>query len=667
MMNIAVNKERDNLIWKWFWIINFILQFLLFHSYCEREIINYIPENMDQVGYIDVTYNIYDIFLRGDVLQSFSYALQNGVNSGMMLIGAINLLVFGFSRFTLLIPNFLGLFLCEIVGARILSRIAGSRWLGLIYYGVLMMTKAIFASVGGMFDYRWDFLTFCIYIIWLLFYIEYIYTGRKKAFYCSAAVGGVLLFVRLNTILYLGVILFIVFSVEILTAGIERRKELFVDWCKYIGVMLVMGGWYVLLNFKRFFDYYFSALFTSSSREAWKIHMDLWDNIRFYPDLLKTALMGERQIITISIMSSIGLFFIILKKKHALKEKIRVVFFLSISWLVPYLILTIMDNKNSAASMVLIGPLLICPVLLIGNVFGERSGWKKGGHVVAIITTIIGAGVFSLSMMSEYPYRTKDDAQAYVQANKAISGYMEENDMDSAEIIFDRLLSNFFPNTIQVYSREEYGERIMVSHAIPSMKKDYLMSEFDTIELAYGLENANFLVVNKMEYPTNSSYKTDLILRENRELLKEYAKKNMFLIKTVSCEGNILEIYAKPSIGVETEWADWLGRDNTTINVRNLFADCNVLVLEGGYNFSFDEVLINAMNEDGISLKSAFILDEVNKQYRIEIDISDINEKEDKIRLSFENYFVPKEVYGSADLRELTICYPSKIYLKRDR
>lgn len=116
-----------------------------------------------------ITYNIYDLFLKGEVLQSFQCTFSNGVNSGMMLIGALNLFLFGFSRFSLLLPNFLRFFLCEIIGAKSIMRITGRSYCALIYYGLLLMTQAVFVAVGRIFDYRWDFLAFCVYSIWLIY------------------------------------------------------------------------------------------------------------------------------------------------------------------------------------------------------------------------------------------------------------------------------------------------------------------------------------------------------------------------------------------------------------------------------------------------------------------------------------------------------------------
>lgn len=114
------------------------------------------------------------------------------------------------------------------------------------------MTTAVFAAVGGIFDYRWDFMAFCVYTIWLAYLLEYLCSNSPRAFYCSAVAGGILLFVRLNTILYLGGVLFVI-SVVRLIRGPKIKKECIKLCIKYASFILFAGGWYLVINFKNFF------------------------------------------------------------------------------------------------------------------------------------------------------------------------------------------------------------------------------------------------------------------------------------------------------------------------------------------------------------------------------------------------------------------------------
>lgn len=65
---------------------------------------------MDQVGYINVSYKVYDHILKNGLLQGFIFGINNSLNSGMTLVGAVSLFIFGFTRFSLLLPNFFACF-----------------------------------------------------------------------------------------------------------------------------------------------------------------------------------------------------------------------------------------------------------------------------------------------------------------------------------------------------------------------------------------------------------------------------------------------------------------------------------------------------------------------------------------------------------------------------
>lgn len=658
---------------KYLWCAAFLLQFLLFRSYCYREILTCIPEKMDQVGYANVSYKIYDMVLQEGLLQGFIFGLHNSVNSGMTLVGAANLFLFGFTRFSLLLPNFFACFLCQYIVASVLERTVKNRLAPFIFCGLFLMTKAVFAAVGGIFDYRWDYMTFCVYTVWLACLLEHIYTDSRGAFYRSAAAGGVLLFIRLNTIFYLAGTLFIIGMGKMAgksgTTPAEIKKCL-KQYAGYAGVVFLTGGWYLAVNFPRFFNYYFSAIFTGSAKEAWKVHMSLADNILFYPRLLFTSLMGPLLLFVLLVLLIAAAVSLVLSGREEIRKRKPVLLTILLSWLVPYGILTVLDNKNSAAAMVLIGPLLLLPLFAMGKSPWPDKTFPMAAAGAALAILAVGTGHYVSYMVREYPYHTREEAQEYVRANEIIARYMKEQDMDTAEIIFDRLHETFFPTTIEVYSREQLGRNITVSHAIPAMKNDYLMTAFDKDGIRTGLGHADFVVINREAYADSTNFISDAILSENKTLLADYAAGNMCLIGEVSWGGAMLEIYARPvfQIQLQTQYNDWLGPDNTDIAIWD--ADgMTALVLEGNlleeqYGVGYENQTVQAYDQQGRPLYAEFALSDSHTQYKITVGIESLDPQYDKIHLEFEDFFIPDKVMGNGDSRRLTVGYPAKIYME---
>ena len=662
---ITLNDKNKQNVWRAFWVVSFLVQFALFRTYYLRELADYIPTNMDQVGYMLRTYTMYDLILEGKILECVKCALSVCVNSGMLMVGVINLFIVGETRFALLLPNFLGFFVMQIAGAFSIKRISNNRWLALAYCGLVWMTQAAFAEVGGMFDYRWDFLALCTYTVWIILLVEYFVTDNRKIFWYSAISCGVMLFVRLNLILYVVGTIFCVFIIQIIC----KRKEwlnYICDWLKYIGVVIISGGWFLIINFKNFFSYYFSALFTSPTGEAWKEHMPLKENIVYYPQILYKALMGNNQINIIVIFVCVLLVVLIClrKKIKCSKNKIIAWSVLLFSWLVPYAILTKMENKNSAAAMILISPLILLPVLMAAAVPVKTRICQ---WIVGICSVVIGlTGVCDLlgNMTQNSPYYSKYELEDYTTANAVIVEHMDENRIESAEIIFDRLLGNFFAETVEVYSKEFKKNTIDISYAIPAMKSDYVMAQFDETELQVGLENANYIVVNEDGYQMDSSYTADQMLDKYRSEIVAYAKNSMILLDEVNVDGMKLSIYAKPFVTINTQWTDWLGVNNTEIVVTDVTNKNCELVLEGNYNYYYDGLEVTA-ECDGKELSVVLETSEETNRYCLHINLANVVENETlKIKIRFNQSFVPSKEMGSADERELVICYPEKVYLK---
>lgn len=663
---ITLNDKNKQIVWRAFWIVSFLVQFALFRTYYLREIANFIPTNMDQVGYILNVYSMYDLILEGKILECVKYSLAACVNSGVPIFGVINFFLLGDTRFALLLPNFLGFFAMQIIGAFSIKRISNNRWLPLAYCGLVWMTKATFAEVGSIFDYRWDFLAFCMYTIWVILLVEYFMTENQKIFIYSAIACGVMLFIRLNLILYVAGTVLCIFILQII---IKRKEWLnyIREWLKYVGIVIASGGWFLIINFKNFFSYYFSALYTSPTREAWKTHMPWKENIVYYPQILYKALMGHKQLSFIAVFSCVLLVVIVCMRKQlkCKTNKILAWSALVLTWLVPYAILTKMENKNSAAAMVLVSPILLLPVLMATTVPVKN---RINECIIGICSLgIILSGGYDLlgSMTRTCPYYAEHELEDYTTANAVIAEHMHTNRIESAEIIFDRMLVNFFAKTVEVYSREVEKYAINISYAIPAMKNDYVMAQFDENELRVGLENADYIVINEEGYQTESSYISDQILESYKPEIIEYAKESMILLDEVNVDGMKLSIYAKPFVSINTQWNDWLGENNTEVTVTNAQDKKYELVLEGNYNYYYEG--LEAMAEcAGEELPVTLELSEETNRYCMRTSLEEANVAENGeqvIRLAFNQSFVPSEVMGSADNRALVICYPDKIYL----
>lgn len=132
-------------------------------------------------------------------------------------------------------------------------------------------------------------------------------------------------------------------------------------------------------------------------------------------------------------------------------------------------------------------------------------------------------------------------------------------------------------------------------------------------------------------------------------------------IKNELCGWTIYRIIGdKRFITLQTDWTDWLGDDNTELEIDS--QDYKYVVLEGAYEYDLGELNILCKSGDKI-VPSEILIDKSLNRYKIVINIEGLNVDEMHIKLICDNYFVPAEELNLDDNRRLTLRYPEQIFL----
>ena len=132
-------------------------------------------------------------------------------------------------------------------------------------------------------------------------------------------------------------------------------------------------------------------------------------------------------------------------------------------------------------------------------------------------------------------------------------------------------------------------------------------------------------------------------------------------IKNELCGWTIYRIIGdKRFITLKTDWTDWLGDDNTELEIDS--QDYKYVVLEGAYEYDLGELNILCKSGDKI-IPSEILIDKSLNRYKIVINIEGLNVDEMHIKLICDNYFVPAEELNLDDNRRLTLRYPEQIFL----
>lgn len=656
-----MRERRERYGMFFFWILLFIFEYGLFRTYALREVIDKVPLYIDQVQYLNQTYKMYDLLLHGDIRGMLSYGLSTGGNGGMKFIGVIFLALFGYSRLSLLSLNFIFFYLMQLALFFYLYCAAKSFSLGIAGCGMLLLVKTTFVQIGDMLDYRWDFSAFCVYTIWLCVMLIAVAKQNRKLWNLSALAAGFLVFIRFNTIVYVGIVLIIYWGVNF--ASDKNKKFIFLikEIMGYVLLGILGGGWFLLINLKNFIGYYYHA-YTSTDQVLWQLGLTGWDNLIYYPQGVIQTHLGVVLSVILMMCTIISLIILFLRKiKISISDKNSILLVVTAIF-IPLIVLTVSKNKNLTVISVINGACILLVLILMSIMIRQIETCKLMRNLLFGFIFILGAGNYFIHCMRIRQDYSNESEKGAAAINQTVGEYIWENEIDDPEIIVDRMIDTVFSNTFNVWFYENYGAEVNITNAIAGMPDLPLTFRFGENEFLEGLKKTDFIIVSENGYSAPSDYPTDVLMDTYRQELVKYAKEKMVPLTVEECSGEILTVYAreKTKIILSSSWKDWLGVDDTTIYLDKT-ENTGWLVLEGQDTFPYENMSIRCEKE-GIELPVQWEAEE--GRYRLRIDLSDCDTGFTYMKLFIDNYFNPSEISNSKDNRKLAIRYPDAIYVE---
>jgi hypothetical protein len=146
-----------------------VLQTLLFSSFYMREVAWYPPDNFDQASYLIETYQLQErIFTHGlGQIGKYLWSREHAAGVLFPIEGALAGIIIGGTRLPQLSVLFLGFCVLQIAAFTVARRIWQRRVYGYLALGLILSETTLwYWEGGGLFDFRMDFLAYCLYGIW---------------------------------------------------------------------------------------------------------------------------------------------------------------------------------------------------------------------------------------------------------------------------------------------------------------------------------------------------------------------------------------------------------------------------------------------------------------------------------------------------------------------
>lgn len=643
----------------------FLLEFALFRTCVQRDIIGSCPRNIDQAVFMRKTYHMYENIVSrnwGEVL----YEISTGLGQGAFpIFGLIFLFLFGKSRLSLLLVNFTLFVLAQGVGFYYVKKMSNSNRLGYVFLGLFLMIQSPFTGAGDMFDYRMDFSAFCLYTCWIVAFMAAYYLDDKKIYYLSAVFCGMVLMFRSNTLAYLGIAFLLFECIFVFALKREKIKQELIKLIKYAFVVIISGGWYILVQIKALLQYYLTAHVTSDEPEIRMFEQGITnttDYLLFYPRNLVNTHLGKILfyfILLLGIISVIWYFINKNKKKLKLDKNEWTALFAGICGFVsPFIVLTIDISKSAVVICTVAGAFVVIGIYIIVVIYNKKIYGKYLPYILAVVCTILGLFNYINNTTKTYIGYEKNIQKEMLNINQCIEEYIVKNNLSSVELLVDRVCDSIRTDVITVLTYEDKDLYVDVKDALNTTT---IYSKFTDKEVDDALSETDLVVLSENPYTKYSYYPIDYSLNEHREYMLEYAQNNLIKLGEFSLDGDMFVIFGRGHASVSPTWDDWMSDEGNWISFNKQDDNQKKIIIEGnlGGGFSDLDEFQPIVSFNDLNIPCTVKVDD--DRYIISIDVSSLDIAEYKLELKFSNSFIPSKLGISEDTRKLVVMSPDKV------
>jgi hypothetical protein len=453
-----------------------------YNFYC-REIAWYPPGNWDQSVYLANAYHIKERILTNGFGQLASIVRSpNPTGIALPILGALSSLLFAGGRLPVLFVPFLAYVVLQVSAFVVGQTVWRSRTYGYLLLGLILCLNTPWYWAGGLFDFRFDFMAFALFGIWVLAVIQSrLFLHRGWAIACGL-IGSFLVLNRFLTVVYLfGVSAgFAVFCVGVALLWRHDRDMTQRMWRRVYNLMLSVGVLAVVItpftiwSWRAIFAYYGVGHLLGDLKNvhAHQGGLDsLSEHLLFYPNSLLRDHWGLAFVLGSAIVL-IGSSIAGLTNSRQARDKSTSghdeTFFLQITFLLgailgPIILLTMDTDKNSVTGGIIGVPTALLVATLSARAIGARAvevrGIPKIVTACSLVVFALGVGTVLDRVSRHNPeYAERGDLMRLVELNKWMVSYANDHGWDNPRISMDTISPWFNAPAITDTGYEETGK-----------------------------------------------------------------------------------------------------------------------------------------------------------------------------------------------------------------
>jgi hypothetical protein len=564
---LLLNKitKKNNSIWLLFTVF-FCIEFLLFRYTILKEISPYYPSGFDQSIFLLITYTIYENIKHHGFFSSLHSSPFLTTGALFPYQAVLFFFIFGISRFSALVPNITYFIVLQVITLMTLRDLTQKNYLSILMLGFILTIQSPMQFIGGVFDFRMDFIAFCLYGIFTAAVIKSQLFFIKKWSFIAGLCAILIILMRTITLTYMiGVIgimtiYFLYQSKKMLIPTVKNNYKTRLYHSSIIFLSIICTSIiYIYLNKNFLYQYYVIHHVINNEKYIRVIEAGIKNSYLlwgYYPYTLFSKQMGTSTWMIMLTVFSLYLFSNIFTPKNPITSKppnlmipnkqdwYDSFLFLTVSFLIPMIILTFDTSKSSIVGSIAVIPFLWLFMWIILFFDNRRIISKKLSillSTIAAITLFIGLNNQIHNHLSKKPFDNIDRA-TITQMYLDIGDYAVKHNWSTIYLSTDRIADYLIPTDLQTIYYENHRKLLTVHSTILGGN----MFQASDTTMLNALKKSHIVIFNiSNNYPNKSPYPADLRVAAFSPILIQQAEQLFDPLGDYKIKESTYRVYVK--------------------------------------------------------------------------------------------------------------------------
>jgi hypothetical protein len=676
------------------WLLLAVLlafELAMFRQFVLSELSWAIPLYADQTAYLSQSYEGYERMRGQGLLGGLGVTLGTEVESGMLVQVEASLLflVLGPGRLTALLLNFLHFALLQIVLARTLLWLT-RRWsVAFLGVGLLLTAQTSYGLVGGLFDFRLDFIACCLFGIFTCLLARSEMFAVRRWAVAAGVVGGVCVLSRFLTAVYFAGIFSLAFAVLCLQWLLARdRAARGAKWSRLgnfilAGLVLLAvcapGLWVNRHGLRHHYVDHVNGAENVVRQQQFHTQGTL-DRLLFYPLSIWQDHTGG----TLWLVGGVGVVVAALAgfvRWYRSPAGQKAAPGGAPSWaglyagvvcvLVPVLALTAYPSPSPVVGSVVTGSLvltLVAAMALLGRT--QRTASRASPVLALVALAALSAGLWAFTdhlVRRTVVSNSRQDLDSLAGVLDAIGRHSQRFGWQSPRVSSDTIADYLFPSSITASVYERQG---ILLHPQPRLG-EHVQQEVSEGGAVALLADSDFVVLQPTPAEDQQFFPFNRCMAELRPRLLEYCNRSLILLDRFRFSGRDLLLYVRPQLEVEGDSGSWITSSGLAlIDTTGALQHCAAVELRGKADSVLDwhgqapgvRAVLLSPGMTPRPIPATLAVTSTAYQLRVEFPEQDLPVgREARVQLLFDHWFIPREIGLNSDTRQLVIPTPEQV------